>query len=440
MTNENSNKKRRLKKGKLVQFIFCICSLLLFLFCVIFYGLRLIKYYKIYNPKSESGESVDLLATRITKDASVVYDGDGLYRINGTYLFKGEVENNYLTYAGMTWRIVKIGADNSVEIVLDEPINNLMWNKTITEYKNSDVHKYLNDVFLKTLNKDLLVPSNICTDTVTDITKITCTTTEKEYFVKLMSVTDYLNTKVKKTFVNTKEDSLWLSDRNKTKAWYASGTHISSYDPKESFLVKPVVTLNAQNTVLGGKGTKESPYQIEKEKKNIKPGSYVKLGTDTYIAYEVNKDNVKLILDGLYKEGATKYRFDRTSNVFSVTKEGSLGYYLNTTFYNSLAYKNLLVEASWYTGSYKTSYKDINESKVMAKVGLYNIADLKFGLVDTDSYLLTPGLTGTTYTLGRKMGTSKITNTEAIRPAIAISVPKIKTGNGTSSSPYELEG
>lgn len=439
MASGNAGKKRRIKKAKLARFIFCICSLIFFLFCTIFYGCRLIKYYKIYNPKSENGESVDLLATKVTKDASVVYEGDGLYRVNGVYLFKGDVTNNYVYYSNMLWRIVKIGTDNTVELVLDEPINNLMWNKTITDYTNSDVHKYLNDVFLKTLNQDLLVQSTICTDLVTDIAKITCTNTYKESYVKLLSVTDYLNTKVKKTFVNPENDSLWLSDRNKTKAWYVAGSNISSYSPEESYLIKPVVTLKMQTTAMGGKGTKDDPYVIEKTSKNIKPGSYVKLGTDTYIAYEVGKDTVKLILNGLYKEGNFTYRFDRTNSTFSTTKSGSLGNYLNTTLYNSLSYKDLLVETDWYTGSYKTSYKNIYENKVKAKIGLYNVTDLKYGLTSTESYLLTPGSTNTVYTLGKKMTTTKVTSTEAIRPAVAIKTPKIKSGDGTSKSPYELE-
>lgn len=439
MANEKPLKKRRLKKDKLARFIFCLCSLIFFLFCVFFYGFRLIKYYKIYNPKSESGESVDLLATRVTKDASVVYEGDGLYRINGIYLFKGEIENNYIFYSNMLWRIVKINADNSVEIVLDEPINNLMWNQTVTEYTSSDVHKYLNDVFLKTLNKDLLVQSVICTDLVTDINKITCNSTNKDSFVKLLSVTDYLNTKVKKTFVNTTLDSLWLSDRSKTKVWYASGANISSYSPEESYLIKPVVTLKMQTTVVSGKGTKDEPYTIEKDKQELNPGSYVTLADDTYIVYETGKDTVKMVLDGLYNSGSTKYRFDRTSNIFNTTRTGSLGNYLNTTIYNSLSYKNLLVETDWYTGTYKNSYKNIYENKVKAKVGLYNVADLKFGLTEVESYLLTPAETGMVYTLGRKMGPTRITSTEAIRPAIAIKTSKIKSGNGTRKSPYELE-
>ena len=54
-------KKRRLKKG-IFQTIFCLLSLAFIIGCFIFYGGRLIKYYKIYNPKTDSGESVQLIS------------------------------------------------------------------------------------------------------------------------------------------------------------------------------------------------------------------------------------------------------------------------------------------------------------------------------------------------------------------------------------------
>lgn len=440
MNTSTPTKKRRIKKDKLARFLFCIFSLIFFLFCVIFYGLRLIKYYKIYNPKSESGEKIDILSTSITKNASVVYEGDGLYHASGIYMFKGDIQNNYVYYSGMLWRIVKINNDNSVELVLDEPINNLIWNSVITEYKNSDVHKYLNDVFLKTLDKDLLVKSSICTDPVNDVNKITCNTVYNESYVKLLNITDYLNSKNKKTFINMEGDSLWLSDRSKTKAWYTSGTSIQSYIPSESYLIKPVITLKTETTVLEGTGTKNDPYAVSKKEKKLSPGKYVTLGNANWIVYETGKDMTRLVLDGLYNKGNSKYVFDKTSNIFTITKAGSLGYYLNTTIYNSLTAKEELLEATWYTGPYKTSYKDVYTKEVKAKVGLYNIADMKFGLQKTESYLLTPGGVGTVYTFGRRLNATKITGLEAIRPAIAIKNQKIKAGDGTSTSPYELEG
>ena len=433
-------KKRRLKKGKFARFLFIIFSFLLLIFCLVFYGARLVKYYKIYNPKGADGKTSELLSTNIAKNRSVVFEGDGLYMVNGIYLFKGDVKDNYVSYSGYLWRIVKINSDNSVEIILDEPINNLMWNSRITDYNNSDINKYLNDVFLKTLDEKLLVKSTVCLDIIEEINKITCEKTDKENFVKLISITDYLNSKTKTSYINKNEDSLWLSDRGKTNAWYADGYDISLYDLKETYLVKPVVTLNMNNALVDGDGTKKKPFTFEKSKKELKPGKYVSLGNDKWIIYEENKETIRMVSANNYKEDTVKNRFDSTSNIFNPARTGSIAQYLNTKFYDSIDYRTMLLEEKWYIGPYNTTYQDNYKKEVKAKVGLQNIADMKFNLQDNSSYLLTPGEAGKAYIFSKQLTTNRVANTSSIRPAISIKKYKIKSGNGTNSSPYVLEG
>ena len=81
-------KKKKIIKAPKVQTIFCLISLLFVLGCCFYYGSRLIKYYKIYNPKSESGETLVNLASSIITGSSIVYEGDGLYISSGNYLYK----------------------------------------------------------------------------------------------------------------------------------------------------------------------------------------------------------------------------------------------------------------------------------------------------------------------------------------------------------------
>ena len=54
----------------------------LILGCFVFYGIRLVKYYKIYNPKLETGEVLENLASNIISTSQIVYEGDGLYLNN----------------------------------------------------------------------------------------------------------------------------------------------------------------------------------------------------------------------------------------------------------------------------------------------------------------------------------------------------------------------
>ena len=133
-TIKKATGKRKLKKGLLFQTIFCAVSIIFIIGCCIFYGTRLVKYYKIYNPKDSNGNAMQLLANKITSGATFVYDGDGIYLTGGTYTYKGEKVDNYIKYGNLVWRILKINSDKSIDIVLDSSINNLKWNSNITDY------------------------------------------------------------------------------------------------------------------------------------------------------------------------------------------------------------------------------------------------------------------------------------------------------------------
>ena len=129
-------KRRRRKKIFLpkIQTLFCLVSLVFILGCFIYYGNRLIKYYKIYNPKTETGEVLLNLSSKIIESEKIEEENDGLYEINGNYVYKGKNVNNYLLLDQLLFRIIRINVDKSIDLVLDEYINRIPWNETITTY------------------------------------------------------------------------------------------------------------------------------------------------------------------------------------------------------------------------------------------------------------------------------------------------------------------
>jgi len=65
-----------------------------------------------------------------------------------TYYFRGNVDNNYVDFAGMTWRIVRINEDGTIRLILDDSIdttdykfNNAYGGTNYMYYSNSDVAK-----------------------------------------------------------------------------------------------------------------------------------------------------------------------------------------------------------------------------------------------------------------------------------------------------------
>lgn len=93
------------------------------------------------------------------------YDDMGI-----SYYFRGNVSNNYVSFADLLWRIVKINGDGTVKLVLDDTTDSLTtyYNDESEnyEYKNSPMEKHLNDWFELNLNDytDYIANTKFCND------------------------------------------------------------------------------------------------------------------------------------------------------------------------------------------------------------------------------------------------------------------------------------
>ena len=80
--------------------------------------------------KAQSDINIDF------SQASSDTNGKGLYYTNTntednktTYYFRGAVENNYVSFAGNTWRIVRINEDESVRLIKQDSIGDIAFNE-----------------------------------------------------------------------------------------------------------------------------------------------------------------------------------------------------------------------------------------------------------------------------------------------------------------------
>ena len=75
-----------------------------------------------------------------TKDTAGLYKSTDTNSGNPTYYFRGAVDNNYVLFAGITWRIVRINEDGTIRLITQDGINNN------TKYKfnnSSSGYKYM---------------------------------------------------------------------------------------------------------------------------------------------------------------------------------------------------------------------------------------------------------------------------------------------------------
>lgn len=430
-------KKCKIKRKISIQKIFCIISILFIIGCFIFYGKRLIKYYKIYNPKID-GESTVYMATDILTNTSLVYEGNGAYRINGNTIYKGENVDNYVSFSNMLWRIIKIKSDNTIVMMLDDYINILPWNEEYTAFTKSDIFNYLNDIFIKSFNTEKLAKTTICEDDINSMTTISCSKMNLDNYISLLDISDYVNSIVDdKTFLSKENEKIWLANSSSAanKAWHTSSNTITLSKPNINYLVKPVITLANNNVLLSGTGTKENPYIVKEDIKDVRVSSYVKLDNDLYQVYDIEKDVIKLEATKLV---TTSRYFSNNSNIYDENDTYSLAYYLNNTYYKELPYKDKLVKGKYYIGEYENSYKDALSKYTECYIGLLNISDLKFDSNLANYYLITPIDDGV-YIYNSILAKSRIGVKRHIRPTISISKENKFKGNGTLNDPFILE-
>lgn len=414
----NSDVKKRVKfKKGIFQRLFWVLSVLFLLIVVGYFGFRFIVISKIYG--SNKMNVSDYIIKNNNEDT-------GLYLDNQLYIFKGATENNYLQYNNLLFRIVKVYQDGSVEIILDEGINSLHYNEKYSNYLKSDVHEYLNDIFLEVIDKGDLNKTPVCIDEVKSIDNITCNKVDYSSYVKLLMIGDYVNSLLdSKSYLGKEGEYYWLGNVTGDKIWNLDGEKLSQSDPLKGYKVRPVITLNEKVKYLEGNGTKEEPIVVKEREVGI--NSYVKIEDDLYVVIQKEKSYLKMMLmedSPLVREIHNKDLLDN----------------LNDKYYNNLSYKKKLVKFTLSTSEYDKGYKAIKDEKKTVYVGIPTISDFKFGNIDGDYLLVNrydneqvfyydeDGLHLSEDNLARK-----------IRPVIMIKKQEINGGNGTSGDPYIVE-
>ena len=406
--------KRKMKKW---EKIFCLISILFILGCIGFYGFRLIKYYKVFNPKSsEKGES-GLLSVEIPKSSPLVTEGSGLYMLNGSYVYKGNVENNYIKYSGLLFRIVKINYGSTTWIALDSKINILAYGDS--NYKDSDINKYLNDIFVNALNKDHLEKMTICLDEKKELSEQKKCKKETDVYSTIPDAATYLNTVNESTYLNPDESLMYLRDKLSADLGnvIANNTQISYVDGKESYDIRPIISLSYDTKILGGSGTKDDPYIVDKETTNL--GKTVKVGEYEWIVINDTKDTLTLALNG------TLDTLKPYGDSFDTTNENSIAYYLNNEFYESLSFKDDILDTEWEVGKYAYDYTEIAKDKVTAKVGLLSIKDFKMDSFDNQYLLLNKASDDEVYAVDKNMYKVDKNMSKSVRPVIRIKASSV---------------
>lgn len=431
-------------KKSIFKNLFMIISLLVFFISLFVYSFRLVHFYKIEHPKLE--EQDNTLATKIISD-NEIQDGTGFNMNDSDYIFNGNVTNNYVYYSNQLWRIIKIDKDKKISLITDDNVSSLVYSYDTNNYQDSYAYSWLNDKYYNSLNNpDKYLEENKWCVSPGKTKEENCKkkTTSK---VGLLAYYQYKIAGANKGFLNINKYYWTLTPSEENKTWYVfaeGGVNDNSYedDNYHSYGVRPVITIKNSVNYVSGTGTKEDPYRFE-EPEQLGVGSYIKYSN--YNFRIINKDETKLTLalsDTLKNQ---EHIFSNKTSSYKANDYNSLYSYLNNTFYYKLD-KKLLVDGTWYIGSYnvdtKYDYNKLYDQTVISKVGLLNVSDLF--TTDTNSYF-----TSTNYSDQMVFTTSEdgslqisdISEKQKIRPVINITNQiKVVSGDGTKENPYIVEG
>ena len=338
---------------------------------------------------------------------------DGITYISGT---KDCINFNYVWYSGKLWRITAINPDGTMKMITDDQISVISYGSNVnfydiskkddTSYTGSYIYQWLNEDFLDTLYnyQNIIVEDstwNITTSSSKDTklpetTLINNSTIGKNTPVGLLNNYEYYlsykNTSYSSGYLNIGYYWWLLNPYSSSLVWsvYNYGHAINS-NPSNTFGTRPSINLKSNIQLSGGTGTKDNPYTIsgDKEQPTINTtllntrtiGEYVVFDEDgdtstkeLYRIVGIEDGKTKLNKNDYIKSGTTTLtkKFSTNTTYGSGTSDDYWDYYLNNTWYNSLAQKNMLDKGIYYikeisTGSYKNSLCNTNNTTEKTK-------------------------------------------------------------------------
>ena len=133
-----------------------------------------------------------------TSDASGLYSSTATNTGDPTYYFRGDVTNNYVSFAGLTWKIIRINEDGTVRLILNDRIGGKVYKFTLYSthysymyYSNSYYAKpTIDDWYQKNIsNKGY--DSYVSTGTFCEQAKVKSDTNEPGGSATMETYTDY---------------------------------------------------------------------------------------------------------------------------------------------------------------------------------------------------------------------------------------------------------
>lgn len=254
---------------------------------------RYVPFLDCGNKKHQVKKFIDY----ITENVPTVESGNGLYSINNELVYRGDNVNNYITFSGKTYRIVKFVEEQPV-IIYTEKLETTVWddrysveqqnNSGINDYTVSRIRDYLNNLYkgttlIKDEDKLLVTAHNLAigkrkNDDTDKTGALENSIILENQYVGLLPLYDFLNASLDNNCTTSNAPSCanynYLA-KFKYNWWTMTASSANSFrvfrvDSKASVTtasssgyVRPVLYLAKDTIYVSGNGTKDSPYVVK---------------------------------------------------------------------------------------------------------------------------------------------------------------------------------
>lgn len=252
-----------------------------------------------YIPKLDCGEDYNTLSlAKKLIDTDLVTESDGLYEIDGEYVYRGEKLNNYVKFAGMNFRVLRITSDNEIRLIQVDNVKQEDWDnrynaekKTtagINDFNVSRIKDNLEEIYngetFKAKDKAKIIPKQLCIgkryeDDASKSGYTECDVLTEEYYpLGLIQLNEFLIASIDEGCVGIKSRQCtnynFLAGFNKNY-WTLTANKSNTYQvyyidimPQIGLARKPagiklVINISGEINYASGNGTLEEPYVID---------------------------------------------------------------------------------------------------------------------------------------------------------------------------------
>ena len=375
---------------------------------------------------------------------------------NGYYV--GNVDNNYVLFNHMLFRLVRVNDDNSVVIVSNDALANVDYS-TNGKFEDSALDSWLNDYFYGLLEpryQKLIKNSTWCDDVVSsdNINTTECSSETAKRKVGILSIQDYNRSYDGMSSYLNKDNLSWYANfDSEKKPWAMTGNAIypNGFSTSDG---------NNLLNVVEGDGSYTDPYILLNDKSGRKNSLINEREIGEYISYSgylfrisdiMDDGTTEVIMTSVLKNDNTEISIGYQNSQKTKVYNPNIGYqiknnmtsYIDTSLFTS---KKITVPIYNNKVTYKGKHDEKKYNLLITIPSTFDIFSAKGALSRDGGYwLIESSKNEDIKTVVRSLGTVTYSNVyEGITAGVKVKAylnknVYITNGDGTESNPYRID-